>query len=315
MASAFDNEAKIKLLLCNHVDFQPLNNSQQAPYTAYQEGDESPVIFMDWSGQPDDILCLAHEAAHALQILLSNHELMPPIARETCAFIGELLLLDYVKTHLSHLHGPLLDVWYSENSFYLGDCVDVLTDALNHPEVSYHYYQNYPLARLAAVQMFSVENNKSVCKLFSSGKEAMVHLPIDEMASFAKEMENPFPVLQPSDAKYPVVGAYQSLGVMALLDIEYSRNASYQCIESYYLNLLDHLQARTAFIALDNDSKPVGYATWFESNTKNNLVLTCQTALPNHRLNLQCALEQHISMTKGVDANYTRNASKEMLVW
>ncbi|MFC7369318.1 hypothetical protein [Vreelandella zhaodongensis] len=315
LVSVFDNESEVRHLLCNHVEFRALSASEEAPYTICQGSGEPPVILMDWRGQPEDLLCLAHEAAHALQILLSNHELMPPVARETCAFIGELLLLDYVETHVPYLHGPLLDVWHSENSFYLGDCVDLLIDALNHPELSYHYYQNYPLARLAAVQMFSIANNESVCKLFSSGKEAMAHLPIDEMASFATEMENPFPVLQPSDAEHPVVGVYQSLGVMALLDIESSRKASYQCIESYYLNLLDHLQARTAFIALDNDMKPVGYTTWIESNSENNLVLTCQTALPNNRLNLQRALEQYISTTKGVDASYTRNASKEMLVW
>lgn len=163
--------------------------------------------------------------------------------------------------------------------------------------------------------MFSNANSKSLCRLFSSGKEAIAHFPIYEMASFALEVRNSFPVLQPSDAEQPVVDAYQSLGVMALLDIESSRKASYQCIESYYLNLLSHLQARTAFIALDNDTKPVGYATWIELNAENNLVLTCQTALPNNRLNLQRALEQYISTTKGVDASYTRNASKEMLVW
>lgn len=315
LARAFDNEAEVKHLLCNHVKFSALNVNEEAPYTICQGSGESPVILMGWNGQPEDLLCLAHEAAHALQILLSKHELMPPVARETCAFIGELLLLDYVTKHVPDLHDPLLNVWHSGNSFYLGDCVDVLTDALNHPEVSYHYYQNYPLARLAAVQMFYNANSKSLCRLFLSGKEAMAHLPIDEMTSFATEMENPLAVLQPSDAEQPVVGAYQSLGVMALLDIECSRNASYQCIESYYLNLLDHLQARTAFIALDNDSKPVGYATWVESSSDNSLVLTSQTALLNNRLNLQRALEQHISTTKGVDANYTRNASKEMLVW
>ncbi|WP_434984581.1 hypothetical protein [Vreelandella zhaodongensis] len=315
LAAAFDNESKEQHLLCNHVELLSLSNSEEAPCTVCQGSGRSPGILMDWNGRAEDLLCLAHEAAHALQILLSEHELMPPVARETCAFIGELLLLDYVKVHLPHLHAALLDVWNSENSFYLGDCVDVLIDALNHSGVSYHYYQNYPLARLAAVQMFSYANSQSVSRLFSGGQGAMSYLPIDEMASFAAEIENPLPVFPIPDNEQPVVDAYRSLGAMALLDIESWRNASCQRIESYYLGLLKNLQARTAFIALDSDMKPVGYTTWIESSTENNLLLICQTALPNQRLNLQRTLEQHIRTTKGVDASYTRNAAKEMLVW
>ncbi|MGS2744516.1 hypothetical protein ACU6TU_13125 [Halomonas sp. LS-001] len=56
----------------------------------------------------------------------------------------------YVKAHLPHLHTSLLDARHSENGFYLGDCVDALTDTLNHPDIPYHYCQNYSLARLAA---------------------------------------------------------------------------------------------------------------------------------------------------------------------
>ncbi|MGM0824043.1 MAG: hypothetical protein ACQEUY_04905 [Pseudomonadota bacterium] len=314
LARAFDNDNEVQHLMRNQVDFLSLNDSEKTPCTVCHGSGNSPTVLMNWNGRAEDLLCLAHEAAHALQLLLSKHELMPPVAREICAFIGELLLLDYVKAHLPHLYASLLDVWHSENSFYLGDCVDALTDALNHPEISYHYYQNYPLARLAAVQVFC-ETDKSVSALFSSGKEAMAYLPINQMASLAIGVRNPLPVLPPSDAEQAAVDAYRSLGVMALLDIESGSKASYQRIESYYLNLLNNLQERTAFIALDNDNKPVGYATWVESNSDNNVVLTRQTALPNNRINLQHALEQYINMTKGVKASYTRKASREMLVW
>lgn len=315
LARAFDNVSEVQHLLCNHVDLQRLNNGNQVPYTVCKGSVQSPAVFMDWHGRAEDLLCLVHETAHALQMLLSKNELMPPVARETCAFVGELLLLDYVKAHLPHLHASLLDVWHSENGFYLGDCVDVLTDALSYPKIPYHYYQNYPLARLAATQMFCATDNKSVSALFSSGSEAMAYLPIDEMARFAVEMRNPLPALPTPNTEQPTVDAYRSLGVMVLLDIESGSKASYQRIESYYLNLLNNLQERTAFIALANDNKPVGYATWVESNSDNNVVLTCQTALSNNRINLQHALEHYISMKKDVKAGYMRKASKEMLVW
>lgn len=315
LARAFGNVSEVQHLLYNHVEFRDLNNGNEVPYTVFQGSGQSPAVFMDWHGRVEDLVCLVHETAHALQMLLSRNELMPPVAREACAFVGELLLLDYVKAHLPHLHASLLDVWHRENGFYLGDCVDVLTDALNHSQISYHYYQNYPLARLAAVQVFCSTDIKFISVLFSSGNEAMAHLPIDEMASCDIGVRNPLPVLSPADPDQPAVDAYRSLGVMVLLDIESGSKAYHQRIESYYLNLLKNLQERTAFIALDNDNKPVGYATWVESNSDNNVVLTCQTALLNNRINLQRALEQYINRTKGVKASYMRKASREMLVW
>lgn len=198
LARAFDNVSEVQHLLCNHVELRGLNNCKEVPYAVCQGNGQPPAVFMGWHGRAEDLLCLVHETAHALQMLLSKNELMPPVERETCAFIGELLLLDYVKTYLPQLYASLQDVWHGQNGFYLGDCVEVLTDALNHSEVSYHYYQNYPLARLATVQMFCATDNKSASALFSSGREAMAYLPIDGMASCDIEIRNPFPVLPPS---------------------------------------------------------------------------------------------------------------------
>ncbi|MCC5900666.1 MAG: hypothetical protein JJT87_01895 [Halomonas sp.] len=315
LARAFDNESEVQHLLCNYVELRSLNNCKEAPYTLCKGRGKPPAVFMDWYGRVEDLVCLVHETAHALQILLSKHELMPPVARETCAFVGELLLLDYVKAHLPNFYAVFLDVWHSENSFYLDSCVDALMDALNHSKIPYHYYQNYFLARLAAVQIFYVTPEESLSALFSSGKDAMAHLPIDEMASFSIEMKNPLPALPTPDAAQRSVDAYQSLGVMTLLDIESYRDTSCKRIDSYYLNLLKNLHESTAFIALDNENKPVGYATWVRSVVDNNMVLTCQTALSNNRFNLQCALQRHISINEGVKVSYTRNAFKEMLVW
>ena len=67
------------------------------PYTVDCGAGQSPLVVMNWGGQPTDLMCWAHEAAHALQIILSGTDTMPPIARETCAFLGELLLLRFVQ--------------------------------------------------------------------------------------------------------------------------------------------------------------------------------------------------------------------------
>lgn len=117
LAGVFDNVNEVQHLLCSHVEFRALSSSSEVPYTICQGSGQSPVILMDWHGQPEDLICLAHETAHALQMLLSKNELMPPVARETCVFIGEQLLLDYVASQVPHLHNPLLDVWHSKTVF------------------------------------------------------------------------------------------------------------------------------------------------------------------------------------------------------
>ncbi|GGY08139.1 hypothetical protein GCM10007160_39380 [Litchfieldella qijiaojingensis] len=312
---AFANKSEIEHLLFNNVEHQSLNSRDVIPHTVDKGLGNSPTILMNWSGRVEDLMCLAHETAHALQILLSNHETMPPVGRETCAFIGELLLLDYVKVHLPNLHPALVDVWYSENDFYLGSCVDALEDSLNHTDISYHYYKNYPLARLAAMQMYCSGQKDWLFTFLSSGRDAMAYLPIDALAKSAGDIKNSFPPLSQSNAELSAVDAYRSLGVMALLDISYGQNEFKAYIDDYYLELLKHLENRTAFIALDNERKPVGYATWIRLDVANNVTLTRQTALLGKRFNLQRALEKHVSMMEGVKVSYTRNASQEMLVW
>ncbi|MDN3557808.1 hypothetical protein [Halomonas maura] len=312
---AFANKSEIEHLLSKNVEHQSLSSRGVVPHTVDKGRGDPPTILMNWNGRVEDLMCLAHETTHALQILLSNHETMPPVGRETCAFIGELLLLDHVKEHLPDLYPALVDVWYGENDFYLGSCVDALEDSLNHPDISYHYYQNYPLARLAAMQMYCSGQKDWLFSFLSSGRDAMVYLPIDALAKSAVDIRNSFPPLLQPDAAWPAVDAYRSLGVMALLDIGYGQNEFRANIGDYYLELLKHLENCTAFIALDNERKPVGYATWMRSDVDNNVTITRQTALLGQRFNMRWALKQYISTSKGVKASYTRNASKEMLIW
>ncbi len=77
------------------------------PFTEWDEDANALAIHLVWSGTADDLVCLAHEMAHAAQMILSKGAFMPPVAREVCAFLGELALIRYAKTQSAAVYCEL----------------------------------------------------------------------------------------------------------------------------------------------------------------------------------------------------------------
>ncbi|MCP4071059.1 MAG: hypothetical protein GY742_04870 [Hyphomicrobiales bacterium] len=214
---AFKNQEGISTI-CADIQFHRSSRaSQTRPCTIDNGKNTPPTIVMDWEGTPGNLICLAHETAHALQIILSNHALMPPIARETCAFLGELFLIDYARHRDANLYEQLRQVWDWENETYLATYRNELTLALNDQQTPYHYNLNYPIARLAAMELFRSEGSNWLNKLFSSGANAMKFLPLKAMAG--KTM--------PGGQCGAPVDIYRSVGTIVLLHINN---------EDYYMN-------------------------------------------------------------------------------
>lgn len=301
--------------LVEQIQFAGLSRGEELPHTEDFGPEQAPVITIEWTGSADDLMCLAHEVAHALQIMMSGHQLMPPVAREVCAFLGELTLIAYCREHAPSLTDALSDVWHAENERYLGSDLDALSDALKDPETPYQYRLNYPLARLAAIQLHRRGAGDWCRDLFSSGRLGMQHLPIERMANMAGDIENYLPSLPEADASQPVVDAYRSLGAMALLDLDYWQGESEKPINEYYNGLLKHLQDRTAFLALNGDRKPVGYATWTKPAGANTIDITRQAAPFGDHLLLQQELEAHLGHAVGVTARHVRSARQEQVAW
>jgi len=247
------------------------------PYTVDRGVDLPPLVVMNWGGQPTDLMCLAHEAAHALQIILSGNDTMPPIARETCAFIGELLLLRFAQKNDPALHLELEQVWLAENEHYLLENLDTLSDGLLNPGTPYHYNQNYPLARLAAVQLFT-GGGISLIDLYSSGAAAMKHLPIAEMAAQTAALANYFPHFPEPNPKRPKLDFYRNLGAITLLDIEANNSQVRSKIQDYYSALKAHLFQDTVLIWLSEDQQPMGCATWDGQSNNGTTEVTRLTA-------------------------------------
>lgn len=174
--------------LNNHIIFENIDfdNLHEPPHTIDLGVGRPPKIVMPWRNRPEDIVCLAHEVAHALQIHLSNHEFMPPMARETCAFIGELMLLTWAAKNRSDLAVRLDAVWRSENRSYLIKDGDNLLAALQYPNAPYNYRMNYPLARLMAIELFATAPPQRILGLFRSGSQAMRELTLNEFLSMER---------------------------------------------------------------------------------------------------------------------------------
>lgn len=133
----------------------------------------APQIVMAWRGTAGDMICLAHEAGHALQIVWSDHAETPVIARETCAFLAEIALLSYAEAHNPSLHAALARVWHRENATYFDADAKVLLSALQDPSTPIDYRCNYPLARLAAWRLAREQGLAACGALFCQGADAM----------------------------------------------------------------------------------------------------------------------------------------------
>jgi len=310
----FDNFQSLDAALAG-IEFRD-NPDENAPHTRDDGPECNPVIVMTWQNRPEDLICFAHEVAHALQIGLSDHAFMPPVAREVCAFLGELILLDWVQEQNDTLFGRLLDVWTGDSARYFGEDAENLLAKLSEPSVSYHYRMNYPLARVMAMHVFVHWRREQVFDFFSSGSQAMLHLPFEELADMAAEHPNYLPAFPQPSPEQPSLDAYRSLGAMALLDIGCWKGESEKQIGGYYSELSRHLKKCSAFVALEKGAKPIGYAAWTGgSQAEPQIVLVRQVAPFGDHLALQRTVEAHLSREHSVLAVHERSARREQVAW
>jgi hypothetical protein len=147
----------------------PNKDKHPQSFTYQQPDGQLPYISCHYRGRAVDLIHMAHEFSHALQIVASGPGLMPPVAREVCAFIGEQVIIDYSGIPQKQ-RKALKQSWLFENSIYLGRDLVLLETALGQPETTYDYRWNYPIARIVAIHMCSTADN--VWPLFKSGEDS-----------------------------------------------------------------------------------------------------------------------------------------------
>jgi hypothetical protein len=112
-----------------------------------------PTIVYNYRGEPSDCLVIAHEFAHALQIRASRGKFVPPVLRETCAFLGEGALLSHTRVRNPTKYAHLVPAWQKANHRYFGAQRDRLKMDLPKADTPYRYSWNYPVARYLAIQI------------------------------------------------------------------------------------------------------------------------------------------------------------------
>lgn len=121
--------------------------SKRSSFTYFPEDAEGPAIVCRLTGNAShDLMLIAHELGHALQLYLAGRGFIPPIDREIAAFLGEHLLLGYAETELPNLFDDLLNFHTENRQKQLGRRLDDLIEAIETPGSQYHYWWNYPPA-------------------------------------------------------------------------------------------------------------------------------------------------------------------------
>lgn len=243
------------------------------PHTIDRGPDADVLIAMRWSGEPADLICMAHEFGHAAQILSSGHQPTPPAARELCAFLGELLVIDHARSASQDLWLELTRVWREENGIYLGADLERLAAALADPRATYHYRLNYPLARLSAVDLFECARD-DLGDVFAAGSNALTSYLHDVSSAGAAKAPNPLPPLPEPSSDLHADFVYRSLGAMMMIDLEYVSGPAEPSIEDCYSIHLNHLQTQTARVVLNESRQPVGYGAWRGATGEESSVLT-----------------------------------------
>ena len=132
---------------------QPKIVKHPKPFTYDLGFGELPFVSLHYHNKPADLIAMAHEFGHALQIIASwtsGEGHMPPVARECCAFMAELAVVHHYESRLP----ALVMAHRSDDLTYLGTRTLELDAATQDSHATYQYGWNYPIARIAARHFF-----------------------------------------------------------------------------------------------------------------------------------------------------------------
>ncbi|MYF45482.1 MAG: hypothetical protein F4223_03405 [Rhodobacteraceae bacterium] len=292
-------------------------SSQNSSYTLIEDDSDFPTVSMSFNGSAADILCVAHEFGHVLQLYLAGRHFIPPMYREIAAFLAECIFLEYMEEIQPDLGMDIRAAWELDNQIYFENDGKLLLDALKTPQISkYNYRYNYPLARSIAAKMKKTASEDDWYLVFHGNLEAIKTLIDTQLLDREKEMQNYLPEVPEPEANRPAINAYRSLGMMVLLDIDYWQGESERTIEEYYVARLAHLQSQTALVAIEKERKPVGYAIWDIDQTDTNIIRLQRQAAPfGHHLALQAKLQARFPKDVRVLSHHTRSAREEQVAW
>ena len=301
------------------------NQPCDAPHTLDKGPDEYPQVHLYYQGTPADMLTMAHEFAHALQIVANQSRFTPPVLRELAAFIGELCFIQFLAKQQPELVNNLSAAQEHDNGHYLGTDLSALQEALQQPKTlpssAYTYSWNYPVARLLAKQLFANLDRDSLWQIINGDWSLKQCLKANTINTPKPppylRLDNYLPPMSPYDKQHPAINAYRCLGIAALLDIDYWQGLAAKNIGDYLVFINHHLQDQTLLIATNQSQQPTGYITWtIDEHYHQTIKLTHQCAPFGDYLALQKQLKQHLSDNNlSVYSHHPGSAREEQLAW
>ena len=136
-----------------------------------------PTVIYTYFGRASDLMVVAHEFAHAVQIASSSGRFVTPIIREVCAFVGEAALLTHSRNIDNDLYLRLCQIWSNDDNKYLMADGEELNAALNNPDSVYRYCWNYPIARYLAIEISRKCTQERMWMLFEGDLSVRQILP------------------------------------------------------------------------------------------------------------------------------------------
>lgn len=126
------------------IDLAPDLNRFPRAFTLHDDGRGVPFVSCPLKGRCSDLLLLAHEVGHACQLLANGTPHLPPVLRETAAYLAEELVWANAD---SAEHGVLRALHRARTVRMMARDGRALLDALDAPKAAYRYDWNYPIAR------------------------------------------------------------------------------------------------------------------------------------------------------------------------
>lgn len=126
-----------------------------------------PTIMYNYFDEISDLFVVAHEFGHALQIRASEGLFMPPVMRETCAFLLEGAILSSCLKESAYIAENSVRYWRKSNKRYFGSLATRLEKSLKNDSVIYEYDWNYPIARFLALRISAQFSRDLIWSVFS----------------------------------------------------------------------------------------------------------------------------------------------------
>lgn len=105
-----------------------------------------PVVTLPALDTVADLILLAHEVGHALQLILTSVT-PPPVFRELAAFVAERILVKSLAQSAAALASPANDVLLADDVQYCVNDRVILSRAVYCGAADYDYRWNYPIPR------------------------------------------------------------------------------------------------------------------------------------------------------------------------